>query len=132
MGDRDWTVHLPKTAAAWEEGRTEDLEWTLDDDLAGNLSEFLDNSCESGGWPEDDDVVVDRVNVSGSLLTADVTVHFTEVVPSSCKDMPYHQKRDAHFVVTLKLGSSTVLVNYSTADPTQWDLLDRNSAADGT
>jgi hypothetical protein len=131
--DQDnWFVDLPKTVAAWEEGRREDIESALDDDLSGQVSDFLDDACQSGGWPEDEQVEVGEIKITRNRLTADVTVYFNEIIPSSCKDISNHEDREARLVITLMRGEANARVERSAADPNQWDLQDRNSAADGT
>jgi hypothetical protein len=126
-----WTIELPKTAAAWEEGRMDDLGAELDDDLAGEMLEFVDEACESGGWPEDDEVTVHTVVISGNVMTVQVTVDFTELIASGCMDLPNSERRVARFVVTLEREDTTALVEYSPSDPNTWDQADRNSAGDG-
>jgi hypothetical protein len=76
--EREWTVELPKTAAAWNAGRTEEIEESLYDDLEGNVSEFLNESCDSGGWPEDEQITVYEPRFEGSQLRCEITVDFTE------------------------------------------------------
>ena len=129
--EEDWTVALRKTAAAWKSGDMADVDWALDDELSGSALQRLESACDSGGWPDDEQIVIENVSVSDDALTADVTVYFTEVIASSCKDMPNRVDREARLVVTLRRGESIGRIEYSDADPSQWDLIDRNSAADG-
>lgn len=77
-------------------------------------------------------VEVDPAEISDGELRSNVTVYFTEVIPSSCKDMPNYEKRESRFRIAIKKGAAIGVLEYSLSDPRQWDLLDRNSAADGT
>lgn len=132
MDEEIWLVDLPKTAAAWEEGRHDDIESALDDDLSGHVSDFLDDACESGGWPEDEQVEVGEVQITRKRVTAEVTVYFNETIASGCKDINHQEDREARLVITLNRGESNATVERSASDPSEWDLQDRNSAADGT
>lgn len=128
---QNWIVALPKTAAAWEAGEIDAIEGVLENELDGKLLDFVDDSCESGGWPTNHQVAVERSDISGDILTAEVSVCFTEEIPSACKDLPYHEIRDAQLVIRLERGTTTGTVQYSTTDRSTWDLIDYNSAADG-
>jgi hypothetical protein len=132
METDDCPVDLPLTAAAWEEGsEIDDLERALEEDLEPLLSDLAESACESGGWPEDETVEASVVSVDDGEIRAEVTIYFTEVIASSCKDMPHHEKRDSRRRIVLRAGELVGYAEYSLSDTSQWDLRDRNSAADG-
>ena len=61
----------------------------------------------------------------------EVTLTFAEQVPSGCSDMPHQLARERRVVIVLDAGDSTGAIQASASDPNHWDLVDRNSAADG-
>lgn len=124
-------IDLPKTAAAWEEGRLAELEEALGHDISPKLFELVEDACRSGGAPDDEQYYIDDIQITADRLTADVTVTFTEQIPSGCSDMPHEVDREHRVVITLDAGESTGVVQASDSEPNQWDLIDRNSAADG-
>jgi hypothetical protein len=130
----DNTIDLPRTFAAWAASDDkDDLQEALDHDLSGNVSDYLDDACESGGWPEDDQVEIDDITLDGDRLSARITVHFTEVIPSSCKDMPYHESQQTRLIVTAKRGGNGrgIIERDYESDRSQWSREDLNSANDG-
>lgn len=131
MESQDLTVDLPLTVAAWEAEELEELDRTIEDDLTSRLGDLCEDGCESGGWPEEESAEVHITSISASELRADVTIHFTEVIPSSCRDMPHHEKRDSRWEIVVRAGESFGRLEYSQSDTGQWDLSARNSAADG-
>ncbi|HYN81818.1 MAG TPA: hypothetical protein VES88_09985 [Gemmatimonadaceae bacterium] len=131
MTQDDWSVELPKTAAAWGKGNSAALESVLEEELTAQADDLLEDACELGGWPEDEQVEVSDVVLNGNLMNATVTVYFTEVIPSSCKDLSHRERREHRIVIAMRRGDPTGTVAHSASDPNQWDLIDRNSAADG-
>lgn len=131
MESQDLTVDLPLTVAAWEAGELDELDRAIEDDLTFHLGDLAEGGCESGGWPDDESVEVNITSSSDSEIRADVTIYFTEVIPSSCKDLPYHENRDSRWEIVVRAGESVGRLEYSQSDTSQWDLSDRNSAADG-
>lgn len=131
MDADEWSVMLPLTAAAWEAGKTDDLERAVEEDLTHQIDDLADDGCQSGGWPEDVMAEADGVTISRSELRVDVTIYFTEVIASGCQDMPHRVRRDIRLRMSLRPGETVGRVEHSISDPAQWDLIDRNSAADG-
>lgn len=133
--DDDNTVDLPRTFQVWAAGDDkDDLQEALDYDLSGNLSDYLESACESGGWPEDDQVEVGEVTLDGAQLTARVTVYFTEVIASGCRDMPHHERQQTRLIVKADRGSKGqgLIERDYESDRSQWPVEDLNSANDGT
>ena len=133
MTDGLWTVDLPRTAAAWRSGARSSVEAVLLDELVCQASDLVDDACsDSGGWPEDEQVDLEAVEITDHRLTAAVTVHFVESIPSSCKDMPYHESRERRLILVMERGNEFASVALSDSDADGWEVADRNSAADGT
>ena len=134
---RKWRVELPRTAAAWKRGDEEDdLRDVLDDELCKQGAELVgDDACESGGWPEDEQVELTEVTVTKKTLIANVTVHFSEMIQTGCADIRNDENRVAHVVVTLDRGNDFGDVEYA-PKPEFDDDRDRktfgNSSRDGT
>jgi len=126
------TLKLPKTTVALANGDIEDIATTLADELTPQAADLVNEACDSGGAPDDEQIGIDSLKIGDDALIAHVTIYFTELVPSSCEEHPHRERRQHRLVVTLPRGDSTGIVGDSSSDPNQWDLIDRNSAADGT
>ncbi len=126
-----WSINLPQTAAAWRAGRTDRLEAALLHELTEQAPDLLIDCCNAGGWPHDEEVVVADIALQPDRLIARITVHFVEVISSGCKDLPNRENRQLDLVLTIEQQDDFAVISHSDADPDQWDLLDRNSAADG-
>lgn len=87
------------------------------------------------GWPEDEQVTISEVAVVDQVLTAMGVLGFTEVIPSSCADLPHKKSQIVPLKVRLDARSGEARVVFGTCtsgDPLDdWDLGDLNSAADG-
>jgi hypothetical protein len=125
-------IRLPQTLALLRvETADEDLEEALLSELSDQAINLLDESTSSGGWPDEPLVSVEALARHGKGLRADISVAFKEIIPSSCADLPHREEQKADFVLTLNGNSEIPVINRADTDPTQWDLWDRNSAADG-
>ena len=131
MEDIPVTFNFPKSHAAWVRGN--DLDDVLEEELALIASDLAQDACShTGGWPNDEHFVVNDVVDEGSRLKINVTVTFTELIPSSCKDSPYIEQRRSDHVLTMEKDGDLVFVDYPPSDDEQLDLADWNSAGDGT
>lgn len=132
MREDGQSIDLPKTALAWRQGLTAELECALEDELADSIFSFLDASCQSGGWPDNEQLEIERIDTDANALTAYMTVYFNELVASGCPELPHPHDREARLIVTLVSGDTRACVEFAENDSSIWDIADRNSAADGT
>ena len=133
--EQEWTVSLPLTGAKWRGGDNQDIEETLSDELNANASELTAFTCAyTGGWSDDEQVEVleMRFNDDHSVLDAKVHITFVEYRSSACKDHPHSEERSVELVLHMERDDNEATIGGSPSDPDQWDLLDRNSAYDGT
>jgi len=97
---------------SWDAEHQEDF----NDELATRLSEKehelpLDDFCEEGGWPEDwCGFEVSSTCETETELVSVVLVHFTESVPSGCRDHPRREKRNGKLIVKIdkQTGSGSI------------------------
>ena len=132
MGDApQQRVDLPRTAAAWRQGRFEDLNAILDDEVADRLFELTDGMVmDGGGWPDDAMAEVESVDIAGDSLTAKITIDYSEMIPSACADQPYSEHRRQALILTMDRGDNSAVVT-SPEDEDDWTVADWNSAGDG-
>jgi len=129
----EWAPNLPRTAAKWREGRIEEIEEALCDDLTVYAAELAGEACaNSGGWSDDEEVTILKLHVHEDQLDANLRINFVELRPSGCSDSPHRDQRAVEFLLTMQRDEDWGVVSHSPSNPEQWDLEDRNSAFDGT
>ena len=123
-----WTIELPRTASECRADHDEAVDRCLSEELTSELPDLRTD----GGWPDDEQIEIVQLRIGKERLEATISVYFIEVIPSACRDLPNSENRQVDLVLTMERGDSFARVNHSHTDPEQWDLLDRNSAADGS
>jgi len=107
-----------------------DIEDTLATELTEQASSLLEGYGE--GWSDDEEVEILNLEVGEEELEARFAIHFEEVIPSGCRDMPHHREGRVELVLQMRREEDRAVIGDSDSNPSQWDLWDRNSAADGT
>lgn len=121
-------LELPRTARAAAGDDAAAVEHELESELSEHVFDLVDESwCESGGWPDDEEVQIDDCQVRDGAVAATIIVLFSEMVPSACKDSPYSESRQRTLRLSLPKGATVALLEADGGG----DLTDRNSAADG-
>lgn len=131
MDDNGWYVEVPNTARAWASGAEENLAAVLRDELEQQSDSLTQDCCESGGWPDDILIEVSELAVTKHTLIAEIAIAFNEMVPSSCRDVSFAEKRRRWLTLRLSPNSTDAEIEFPESDSHNRDVADRNSAADG-
>ncbi len=121
------SVSLPKTHAAWKAGRDDaEINDVLKTELNREAASILD-----GYNSDDEEADILNLTVEEDRLHAKFAIRFQEVVPSGCSDNPHRKDCRAVFVLQMESDTDQARLGADPSNPDEWDLWDRNSAANG-